>query len=72
MKKATENFEVFKELLGEKDFNEIYSGTEPRTYDIVDECEDEICILQPFEFYNEGTKMLKIWTKKSGYIITEN
>ena len=72
MKKATENFDEMLKRLGESTFNEFYGDNDPRTFEIVDESEDEICILQKFEFYNEGSKMLRIWQPKNRFYITKN
>ena len=68
MKTVKENFQEFKKRLGTKLFNELYRDKKPRTFKVVKDCGDEICILQPFDFHNEGTKFLKIWTKRNQYI----
>jgi hypothetical protein len=70
MKKATENFYAIEQRLGSELFNQIYKNDYPKTFDIVDENDDEICILLPFEFYLKGTQLLKVWTKKVDYIIS--
>lgn len=70
MKKATENFKVIEQRLGSELFKQLYKNDYPKTFDIVDEKDDEICILQPFDVYLKGTEMFKIWTKKSDYIIS--
>jgi len=69
MKTATENFKAIKLKLGIKLFNELYNNKYPKTYEIVDEQDDEICILQPFDVFEKGKKMFKIWTKKDAYVI---
>lgn len=70
MKKATENFKAIEQRIGSELFKQLYKDDYPKTFDIVDEKDDEICILQPFEFYLKGTQMLKIWTKKVDYILS--
>ena len=66
--KAIENFENIRKRLGDEIFNDLYKNKEPKEYEMIDECEDEICILQTFLF-EDGEKMLKIWTRKEDYII---
>jgi len=66
--KAIENFENIRKRLGDEIFNELYENRVPKEYEMIDECEDEICILQTFLF-EDGEKMLKIWTRKEDYII---
>ena len=63
---AIENFENIRKRLGDEIFNELYENREPKEYEMIDECENEICILQPFLF-EDGEKILKIWTKKEDY-----
>jgi hypothetical protein len=64
MKTATENFKAIEIKLGEKLFKDLYKNDYPKTYEVIAEEDDEICILQPFEVYLKGTQMFKIWTKK--------
>lgn len=70
MKKATENFKAIEQRLGSQLFKQLYKDEYPKTFDVIDECDDEICIQQPFKFHLKGTQMLKIWTKRAYYIIS--
>jgi len=66
--RVKENFEEAKERLGINLFTQLYSNETPKIFDVIDEEGDEICTLQPFEFADEGTKILSIWGKSNRYI----
>ncbi len=66
--KVKENFEEAKERLGDDIFNALFRNATEREYDVIDEKGDEICTLQPFEFADEGIKLIPIWSKRNQFI----
>ena len=70
MKFATENFEKFKERLGDELFQSLYKDELPKTFKVLDESESEICFEEEMEFV-DGSKLLKFWRTKLEYIIQE-
>ena len=74
MKIARENLDKIRSRLGDTLFNELYDTANPvaRDFEIVDVTENEIRIMMPFEYANNKTEWLGIWTKKFEWDIIEN
>jgi hypothetical protein len=69
MKTVIENFQKIEKRLGKRLFNDLYKDRLPKTLEVVEETDDEICVLTPFEVYGKGIQFLKIWCKREEFII---